>query len=257
MRQSAKQGETVVDRSVLARIYLEAVLPCLETLTEADNEASRIASGWEGSIRFEVGLWGPRCLVDLRNGRARVSHGPAHKATIALFFPHPALLTNLFTGRQPALAIPRKGLFRLRDLAVFSRLAAHMQKVLEGQAGGRDLQARLMLGVMARSVAVLAVHDRDLSTAMSRLNGVAQFRIRQGPRAYVTFSESSAEAALGHAEAPDFTIEFSTSELFLAVADDAVDVMAKTCLGEISITGDIHMGQTMNTALDAVGAYLR
>jgi hypothetical protein len=35
-----------------------------------------------------------------------------------------------------------------------------------------------------------------------------------------------------------------------------VDVLAKACLGEISLQGDLHMGQILNVALDKIGEYL-
>ncbi|HOJ13765.1 MAG TPA: hypothetical protein PLT69_04655, partial [Deltaproteobacteria bacterium] len=60
----------------------------------------------------------------------------------------------------------------------------------------------------------------------------------------------------GHAPSADFILEFANSEVFLDVADDKVDVMARACLGDVSLKGDLHMGQVLSRGLDVVGRYL-
>jgi hypothetical protein len=139
----------------------------------------------------------------------------------------------------------------------FSKLAERMQKVLESKDRETlELRAELMLGLMSRAIAVLARHDPDYKVQASHLHGVTEFRIRTGSASHVDFSGGTTKASVGRASSPDFILEFADSPLFLDVADDKVDVLAKACLGEISLKGDLHMGQIVNIALDKIGEYL-
>lgn len=247
----------MVDEKVLSRVYLEAVLPCLEVLTQRDAQASQIAARWNGSIRFCVGLSGPRSTVVLRNARATVTPSPLPGPDVALFFPHVRMLNNLFRGTGLQLALPWKGLTKIKGLLTFSKLAERMQAVLESTDGSTlELRAELTLGLMSRAIAVLAGHDPEYRLKAAHLHGVTEFCIRNGPASHVDFSGGAARAHLGKASSPDFILEFADSPLFLAVADDKVDVLAEACLGRISLKGDLHMGQVINTALDKIGEYL-
>jgi len=247
----------MVNEAVLSRVYLEAVLPCLEVLTLRDTKASGIAALWNGSIRFCVGLSGPRCTVELRGSGAAVTPAALPNPDVGLFFPHVRMLNNLFRGKELQIALPWKGITRIKGLLTFSKLAERMQAVLEST--GREtleLRAELMLGLMSRAIAVLARHDPEYKAQASHLHGVTEFRIRNGPTSHVDFSGRAAKASVGPAPSPDFILEFDDSPLFLDVADDKVDVLAEACLGRISLKGDLHMGQIVNIALDKIGEYL-
>jgi hypothetical protein len=247
----------MVNESVLSNIFLEAVLPCLEVLTAKDAKAIQIASAWSGSIRFSSGFYGPRCTVELRGSRAVVTPGAPNRTDIGLFFPNASMLNNLFRGKGLTVPLPYKGLLKIKGLMVFSKLAERMQEVVEGKdTSGLELRAELMLGLMSRAIAVLANHDPEYRVQASHLHGVAEFRIRNGLASYVDFSGTATRAHLGRAASPDFILEFADSPLFLAVTEDKVDVLARACLGEISLTGDLHMGQIINIALDKIGEYL-
>jgi hypothetical protein len=246
----------LVHEPTLARLYLEAVLPCLEPLTENDGAASLIAEGWSGGIRFGVGPCGPCCTVRLEGSRASVHPSAISGPDVALFFPHPVFLNNLFRGRGVVIALPWKGITRIRGLKVFSRLAGRMQDVLEGRSRNDELRALLMLGLMARALAVLAESDPEFRPEAARIRGVAEFGIAGGPAAHVAFSDRGARAFEGKATSPDLVIGFADSSVFLGVADDRVDVMAEACMGGVSMAGDLHMGQTISWGLDMVGRYM-
>ena len=52
-------------------------------------------------------------------------------------------------------------------------------------------------------------------------------------------------------------MEFDNSDMVLDVADDKVDVMAAICLEEMSLKGNLHMGDILNGFLDRLGLYLQ
>lgn len=247
----------MINESVLSHIFLEAVLPCLEVLTVKDPQASQIAARWNGGIRFVSGIKGPRCTVELRDAKAFVKPSALNRPDVGLFFPNALMLNNLFRGKGLTIPLPYKGLFKMKGLLVFSKLAERMQEVLDGKdTKAIELRAELMIGLMSRAIAVLANHDPEYRVQAANLHGIAEFRVRNGLASHVDFSGTIAQAHLGRASSPDFSLEFADSPLFLSVSEDKVDVLAKACLGEISLKGDLHMGQILNIALDKIGEYL-
>jgi hypothetical protein len=231
------------------------VLPALEALTAEDNEASALAAQWNGRIRFAAGLSGPRSDVLFEQGRVKViPEGKGH-CDIYLFFPTIAMSNALFAGKGFSLPLPLKGLTRLKGLMVFSKLAKHMEKVLDGSSGPENLRSRMTLGIMGRSMAVIAGSDPEMVPLMKKLHGIAEFRIKDGHAVHVNFS-GIPRCMTGPSGAPDFLLEFATDGLFLKVSEDKVDVLAEACLLNISLKGDLHMGQIVNTLLDRISLYL-
>jgi hypothetical protein len=245
----------MLDDMVLAKIYLAGVLPALEPLTAGNAEASLIAGQWSGTIRFAAGLGGPRSDVIFREGRIKVVPEGKGRCDIFLFFPTLAMANALFAGKGFSLPLPLKGLTRIKGLMVFSRLAKHMEQVLDGRAGPENLRSRMTLGIMGRSMAVIAANDPEMAPLAKKLHGIAEFRIREGQAVHVDFSGSTRFVA-GPSGAPDFLLEFASDGLFLKVAEDKVDVLAEACLLNIALKGDLHMGQIVNTLLDRIALYL-
>lgn len=243
--------------SVLAHLYLEAVLPCLEALTEQDDTARALACRWNGRIRLSTGMRGPACTIELKGGRAQVTPSRLRRPDIALFFPGPSVLNNLFRGTGLRVALPWRGITKIRGLLAFSRLADRLQEVLDGHTAHTDLRAELTLGLMTRALAVIAGMDPGFREHAAKLRGVAEFSVSDAFAAHVDFSGPAPRAYPGRAASPDFILGFRDSPLFLAVAEDRVDVVAKACLGEITLKGDLHMGQVITVALDRIGRYLQ
>lgn len=245
------------DEKVLSRIYLDAVLPSLEMLTNEDAHASTIALKWNGDIRFSVGVNGPRSTLSFRDSLVKHHSGKTAHPDIILFFPGATMLNNLFRNKGVRIAIPAKGVTKLKGLAVFSALAKYMEKVLDGEAGCVDLRAKLTLNILARAMAVISSYDSEAQPFRHHLNGVAEFRIKEGDAVHVDFTSPEPNALAGHAACPDFILEFATNQLFLKVSEDKVDVMVEACLENIVLKGNIHMGQILNNILDKIGHYLQ
>ena len=199
---------------------------------------------------------GPRCTVEIRDAKAKITPLRGSRADVGLFFPNAHMLNNLFKGKGLTIPLPYKGLFQMKGLMVFSKLAERMQEVLDGKDTTEvELRAELMLGLMSRAVAVLANRDPEYKSQAARLHGVAEFRIRGSYASHVDFSGPQPRH-LPAMPLHRISLEFADSPLFLAVTQDKVDVLAKACLGEISLKGDLHMGQIINIALDKIGEYL-
>ena len=246
----------MIDQKVLSKIYLGAVLPTMETLSIEDPGASSYAGQWSGRIRFAVGLRGPRCDVVFKDSMVKVEPEARGPSDIYLFFPTNTMLNALFSGKGISIPIPLKGLTRLKGLMVFSRLAKHMEMVLDGATAPEKLRARLTLDILARTMAIISRDDPELRPLAKKLHGKAEFRIKDGHAVHVDFTRGGPKGIIGTAQSPDFLLEFATDDLFLKVSEDKVDVLAQACLLNIIIKGDLHMGQIVNVFLDKVGVYL-
>jgi hypothetical protein len=246
----------MLDQKVLSRIYLDGVLPAMEVLTAEDPTASSLAGQWNGRIRFAVGFTGPRCDVLFENARVKVEPGAKRPCDIYLFFPNTAMVNALFSSKGISIPIPLKGFTRLRGMLIFSRLANHMEKVLGGNKANENLRAQLTLGILARSMAIIAGSDPEMRPLTKKLHGKAEFRIRDGHAVHVDFTGHEPRSILEPSGSPDFLLEFATDDLFLRVSEDKVDVLAEACLLNIGLKGDLHMGQTINVLLDRISLYL-
>ncbi|MCK7512629.1 MAG: hypothetical protein MZV70_57050 [Desulfobacterales bacterium] len=142
--------------------------------------------------------------------------------------------------------------------------------VLEASPSGcrRSLTGKMQSAVELRAELMTRAHVQGHCCAreprpgiqsawLRQLHGAAEFRIKNGFASHVDFSGTDRQAhPPAGPSSPDFILEFADSPLFLAVSEDKVDVLAKACLGEISLRGDLHMGQILNIALDKIGEYL-
>ena len=246
----------MINQKVLSNVYLGAVLPTMEALSIEDPTASSYAGQWTGRIRFAVGFTGPRCDVVLKDSKVKVEPGARGPSDIYLFFPTAAMLNALFSGKGLGIPIPLRGLTRLKGLMVFSRLAKHMEKILDGGTAPEKLRARLTLDILARTIAIISRDDPELIPLARKLHGKAEFRIKDGHAVHVDFTGSEPKGMIGTAKLPDFMLEFATDDLFLKVSEDKVDVLAQAGLLNIIFKGDLHMAQIVNVFLDKVGVYL-
>ena len=246
----------MIYEGVLAKVYLGAVLPVLEVLSEADPAASSLAGQWTGRIRFAVGLSGPRCDVVFRDSRVKVEPGARGHCDILLFFPTAAMLNALFTGKGPGFPIPLKGFTRLKGLLAFSRLAKHMEAVLDTGAAPEKLRARLTLDILARALAIISRNDPEMRLLAEKIHGTVELGIKDGHAVQVDFTGGEPKSVAGAFPSPDLLLRFATDDLFLQVSQDKVDVMAQACLLNVVFQGDLHLGQVVNIFLDRVSEYL-
>jgi hypothetical protein len=166
------------------------------------------------------------------------------------------MLNALFTGKGAGIPIPLKGFTRLKGLMVFSRLAKHMEKVLDEGMAPEKLRARLTLDILARAMAIVSRDDPEMKLLAKKVHGVVEFRIKDGHAVHVDFTGGEPRSAAGAARSPDLLLQFATDDLFLNVSQDKVDVLAQACLLNIVFQGDLHLGQIVNVFLDKIGEYL-
>ncbi len=248
----------MLDQAVLARLHLEAVLSNLEIMATDDEQSRPIAGGWNGSILFKAGLSGPSSTLAFSNSRISLTPGKQGKPDVVLFFPTEKLMNNMFTGSGVGFPLVLKGFTKLKGLLVFIKLAKRMEEVLKGVNPPIPLKAKLTVNTLPKGIAILVNHDKGMNEQKSHLpDGIAEFRIKDGFAAHVVYKNGYAHAEVGRAKKPDFIMEFSSDKTTVDVADDKVDIMASICLGDISMKGNLHMGDVLNGYLDRLSLYLQ
>lgn len=246
----------MIDNMVLAHINLEAILSNLEILAAEDATAAKAARSFDGAITFAVGIGGPSTTLNFHGGNISVQSGGAAQSGIKLFFPHPVLLNNMFSGSGIGFPLLAGNLTQIKGLLAFVKLAKRMEEVLKGDGAPDELKAKLMLNTIAKTMAAIATNEPEGKAAAASLNGTAQLSIRDGYAVHVDFNGSRATGHIGKAVDPDLLMEFKDNRFFLDLADDKVDTMAALCLQDLVLDGDLHMGDIVNVFLDKVGQYL-
>jgi hypothetical protein len=101
------------------------------------------------------------------------------------------------------------------------------------------------------------VHEKESRMHALQLQGSAEIAIRDLDAVHVDFTGENASYHSGNAQDPEFILTFSSSDVFLGVTSDTIDVMAAVCLEDMSLKGNLHMGQTIDIFLDKIGRYLQ
>lgn len=247
----------MLDKNVLARIHLHAVLPCLEIITEEDAKAQNIAKNFNGSISFLTGFRGPRATLSIHDACLTFLPWKIDNPDIVLFFANEKILNRAFSGAGYAFPLPVKGITRIRGIITLMKLLKYMEDILQRGEGSKDLKARSTLQIIARAMEIISNHEKESRKLAQHMKGVVEIAIKNLDCFQVDFSGKDVISTGGISTSPDFILEFSTSDVFLGVVDDTVDVMAAACLGDIALKGNLHMGQNINILFAKIGKYLQ
>ena len=115
---------------ILARLNLLAVLPVMAKVVGFDDEAKRITQGWNATIQFGF-LGGPTVQLKFDDGACRAYRQPAARADLSFWFPTPAMLNNMFSGKGLALPLIN-GFWNVKLIKGFMALSKRMEHYLKG-----------------------------------------------------------------------------------------------------------------------------
>lgn len=254
------------DASVLSRLYLEAVLPCLTDLAAQDPGSRALMGNARGSIALRI-LGGPGAVVTFDPGRIGWSNTSRSWPSVTLLFFSHAHLNAFFGGAAWAVPLPIWGGWRIGLLARFAKLAERLEAVLDGHAEvlasteGRRLHARLSLIAAGLGLAPLAAGDGEAVELLKSLPpGLAAFRIEGEPNSTVWFDCAAGRRVSGWSEPPrrpDVRIVFGSMDLAYAAMRDEADTMAAIGAGELKIDGLIPLADGLNVIMERLRIYLQ
>lgn len=248
------------NQKVLAYCNLFGVLGSVPRLLELDEEAKRAVDGRKLSIGFTVKN-GPCGTLFLDNGRAEMHEGK-ERCSIRLYFPSCESLNRLIDGK--GMPIPVSGFHHIGFLlkgftALTDRLSALLRPTEEALQDKAFFEAstKLMLGVIASSVAQIANHDRVGQFSASNIaDGVIRISIGeddavalQAQNHILTVLPTVPEQAFSY-------MHFDSLETARALFDGKLNSVAAVGLGKVRIGGMISQIDNVNRILDRVSFYL-
>jgi hypothetical protein len=252
--------------AVLSRLYLNAVLPCLEDLTEQDPVAQQILGNTDASILMRIAS-GPAATLRFRSARVTWQQGKVHAPSVVLLFLSDSHLNAFFSGKTWALPIPLWGGWRAGLLARFAKLAQRLEAVLDGHASvlestaGRRLHARLSLITAGLGLHPLAQADEAARSLLLHLPpGLASFRIEGESRATVWFDHDRRDNVAGWCEPPrlpEVCIVFDGVETAFAALREEIDTLAAVGRGQIRVEGLVPLADGLNIVMQRLRVYLK
>jgi len=259
-------SRTAPNPTVLCRLYLDAVLPCLADLADQDPSARAIMGDVRASIALRV-LGGPKAAVTFDQGRIAWSDALASRASVTLLFFSRSHLNAFFAGAAWAVPLPIWGGWHIGLLARFAKLAARLEAVLNGHTQvlasehGRRIYTRLSLIAAGLGLAPLAAGDAEaIGTLRGLPPGLAAFRIEGEPNSTVWFDHAVDAPASGWSDPPrrpDVCIVFGSLKLAYAAMRDEADTMAAIGAGEMTVDGLIPLADGLNVVMERLRIYLQ
>jgi hypothetical protein len=252
--------------AVLCRLYLNAVMPCLDALASNDAAARDILGDTRAKLVFRV-QGGPAITIGIADGAVTVTRGAAAGAAVILHFFSDRHLNASFAGKRWALPLLAWGGWRIGLLTRFTRLTDRLKAVMDGSAEvlataeGRALHARLSLIAAGLGLGPLARGDSSAQAALSLAPpGLAVFAIRGAHHATVWFDHGSRDCNAGWGpppREPDVEISFIDSAVAFAALRGEIDTIAAIGAGQIRVSGLIPLADGVNMAMERLSDYLQ
>jgi len=252
--------------AVLSRLYLNAVLPCLDDLSAQDPVAQSILGDTHASIVIRI-AGGPAASLCFRSGRVSWKQGNDRAPSVVLLFFSDSHLNAFFSGKKWALPLPLWGGWRAGLLGRFAKLAERLEAVLDGSASvlasadGRRLHARLSLIAAGLGLHPLAQGDSAARNMLRALPlGLASFRIQGEQRATVWFDHDSRDGAAGWCDPPrmpEVCIVFDDVEIAFAALREEIDTFAAIGAGQIRVDGLVPLADGLNAVMQRLRIYLK
>jgi hypothetical protein len=251
--------------AVLSRLFLSAVLPCLTDLVAQDVAARQIFGTQAATIGLKV-LGGPKAYLAFDQGLIRWTDQSSTLPSVLLIFFSDAHLNAFFSGKKWAVPLLAWGGWRIGVLKRFSKLAALLERVLNGEPEvlstpeGRRLHTRLSLIAAGLGLQTLAGGDpAAISTLRGLPKGLAAFSIEGESDATVWFEHGGSNKS-GWSDPPrlpDVRIAFSDINIAYAAMRDEADTMAAVGGGGIKIDGLIPLADGLNFVMERMRVYLQ
>ncbi|MFC1890619.1 hypothetical protein ACFL4G_12775 [Thermodesulfobacteriota bacterium] len=249
---------------ILARLHLHAVLPLLEEIVAADDEASAMVARWDHTIQFHA-VGGIGAHLTFRDGSLQVGRGKIRKPTIALWFKSAADLNRMFTGDGFVLPIVWKGLWHpmlLRGFTKLSKRLEHYMRAPEEKVLGDEkilaLVVKLQLYAMVFGLKEVGENDPAVSGYVKDTpNGTAEFRIMpDGPVAHLSVRDGLLSPSRGPALRPNLIMEIKDYRVAYELFQGRLDTLAAVGACDIKLRGQIPIIDGLSPSMDRLDVYL-
>lgn len=245
-----------------ANIFLNVILPHLETLMEIDPRVPKLVRGWNNVIQFEVLNGGPAGYLEFTSGSLKVNSGRHGNPTVLFAFDSVEAFVDMIDGKSKPM--PKKGMIHLIILLKFMKLTSILEKTLKPTpADTSDPEAlkrslTLLLNTVAFGMAEIAKTDDSVATTVKHLtDGVAQFRVMpDGPAAFVEVKNTAILPSRGEHPEPFVTLDIKDRHTALAMLTGELDNMAAIGAGDIRLTGYLPLFGDLSYIMGKIEVYM-
>ncbi len=247
------------------RLFLFAVLPAMDDLLKASEEARALLGDESFSVAFKTRS-GLRGAYFLEGETCRFDWGnAAEKADVELFFHSDAQANSTFEGRKAIPPMPTRGISKIGRVKQFQDIAAVLEDFLQPNGDAlrdtdfREAFVKTYFGIMLRSLCQLCEHERvSREIFRSGPHGLAQFQLgRDGVPTWLNLVPRRLD--WGRGEPPrtaDVTVCFNDPAVALHALHDEMDAQAELGLGTLEINGFPPLAEQVNLLMERIELYL-
>ena len=249
-------------KTMKANLFLNVILPHIETLMEMDPGLKNLVRGWNCTIQFDVQGGGPAGYMEFTDGILEVKPGRHGDPTVLFAFENTAALVDMIDGVSKPM--PKKGLFHLIILLKFMKLTTALEKTLQPEASALSdpenmrRTLTLLLHTVTNGMAYIAASDDSVSATVDHLeDGTAQIRVLpDGPSAYVECKDKKIHPCSGDLADPTVTMEIKSPDVAYRMFTGDLDTMAAIGAGDIVLTGLIPLFGDLSYIMGKIDKYM-
>ena len=262
--------DTSSRQRLIARLYLEAVLPTLAPLVKFDSTARDLITGQRFGVRFDAGdaLEG-RIVFDMDSpaGAGATTDSVDGVPVLNLWLPSASQCVRLFSKSGIALPIPVGGWQGLPKLPLFQQLTDRLEAVLKPEAESlaeetflrNHVFCSLHLAVHALP-AMLELDPTGQSLISSIPKGIAEFKFHPDtyPGLWLDLRGDQPFAGTGNPPAdPLVTLNFCNDHTAAQAMANQLDGLAALGRGDLVLEGFVPLADSLDLVMAQIQPYLR
>lgn len=261
--------DTPSRQRLIARLYLEAVLPTLAPLVQFDKTARELITGQRFGVRFDAGaeLEG-RITFDMDSpaGAGTTTEAVKGVPELNLWLPSASQCVRLFSKSGIAIPIPVGGLQVLPKMPVFQKLTDRLEAVLKPEASQLSdneflrthVFCSLHLAVHALP-AMLELDPEGTSVLASAPKGIAEFKFHPDtfPTLWLDLRGERPVAGIGKTPAsPLVSLHFRDDQAAVQAMANQLDGLAALGRGDLVLDGFVPLADSLDLVMARIQPYL-
>ncbi|MEM1157001.1 MAG: hypothetical protein AAF649_04635 [Verrucomicrobiota bacterium] len=261
--------DTSSRQRLIARLYLESVLPTLAPLVQFDPVARELMAGQRFGVRFDAGdaLEGRIIFDPASTAAAGATALPVSGVPVLnLWLASAAQCVRLFSKSGIALPIPVGGWQVLPKLPLFQQLTARLEAVLQPDPAAlsepellrNHVFCSLHLAVHALP-AMLELDPQGESVYSSVKKGVAEFKYRPETFPSVWLDLRGERPVTGTGAPPTdplVTLNFRNDDTAVQAMANQLDGLAALGRGDLVLEGFVPLADSLDLVMARIQAYL-
>ncbi|MCX7116615.1 MAG: hypothetical protein NTW94_01650 [Legionellales bacterium] len=251
--------QSPISSKALAHLFLYAVLPAFSELVRLDPEARERMTPW--NITLSMGIIRKNAVtLHIKNGDMIFYPNCLTKTDVTFLFLSEKHLNAFFNGNPWALPLVTRGLWRIRFLSDFSKLAKRLNLFLEDNTSKCPIYTQLAFFIGGLGLVSLATLDSFSIALLKKLPpGLAEFSIEHPSIPPLWFEHDQASVRAGQGpppRKPDVRLRFTTLEIANGAIRNDIDTMAAIGAQRICVEGLTPLAEGLGVMMERLQVYL-